>query len=121
MDKKRLKRALGGAILLAILITGISYNGYVKTHTFTLSGSERVKSEEIQPVSGSVKITSTADTDVVFTDIESVFTDIESGETYVIGYITSGVGETIKLERGKWYRVEGIGELTVRPVNVRIE
>ena len=114
MDKKRLKRALGGAILFAILITGISYNGYVKTHTFTLSGSERVKSEEIQPVSGSVKITSTADTDVVFTDIES-------GETYVIGYITSGVGETIKLERGKWYRVEGIGELTVRPVNVRIE
>ena len=114
MDKKRLKRVLGGAILLAILITGISYNSYVKAHTFTLSGSERVKSEEIQPVSGSVKITSTADTDVVFTDIES-------GETYVIGYITSGVGETIKLERGKWYRVEGIGELTVRPVNVRIE
>ena len=114
MDKKRLKRALGGAILLAILITGISYNGYVKTHTFTLSGSERVKSEEIQPVSGSVKITSTADTDVVFTDIES-------GETYVIGYITSGVGETIKLERGKWYSGEGIGELTVRPDNVRIE
>ena len=113
MDKKRLKRALGGSIMLAILITGISYNGYVKTHT-TLSGSERVKSEEIQPVSGSVKITSTADTDVVFTDIKS-------GETYVIGYITSGVGETIKLERGKWYRVEGIGELTVRPVNVRIE
>ena len=88
MDKKRLKRALGGAILLAILITGISYNGYVKTHTFTLSGNERVKSEEIQPVSGSVKITSTADTDVVFTDIKS-------GEIYVIGYITSGVGETI--------------------------
>ena len=73
-----------------------------------------MKSEEIQPVSGNVKITSTADTDVVFTDIES-------GETYVIGYITSGVGETIKLERGKWYRVEGIGELTVRQVNVRIE
>ena len=114
MDNKRLKQALGGAIPLAILITGISYNSYVKIHTFTLSGSERVKSEEIQPVSGSVKITSTADTDVVFTDIKS-------GEIYVIGYITSGVGETIKLERGKWYRVEGIGELTVRPVNVRIE
>ena len=112
MDKKRLKRALGGAIPLAILIIGISYNSYVKMHTVTLSGNERVKSEEIQPVSGSVKITSTADTDVVFTDIES-------GETYVIG--SSGEGETIKLERRKWYRVEGIGELTVRPVNVRIE
>ena len=114
MDKKRLKRALGGAIPLAILIIGISYNSYVKMHTVTLSGSERVKSEEIQPVRGSVKVTGTADTDVVFTDIES-------GETYVIGYITSGSGETIKLDRGKWYRVEGGGELTVRPVNVRIE
>ena len=97
MDKKRLKRALGGAIPLAILIIGISYNSYVKMHTVTL-----------------VKVTGTADTDVVFTDTES-------GETYVIGYITSGAGETIKLERGKWYRVEGDGELTVRPVNVRIE
>ena len=110
MDKKRLKRALGGAIPLAILII----DSYVKMHTVTLSGNERVKSEEIQPVSGSVKVTGTADTDVVFTDTES-------GETYVIGYITSGAGETIKLERGKWYRVEGDGELTVRPVNVRIE
>ena len=114
MDKKRLKRAVGVAIPLAVLIIGISYNSYIKMHTFTLSGDERVKSGQIQPVNGSVKVTGTADTDVVFTDIES-------GETYVIGYITSGTGGTIKLERGKWYRVEGVGELTVRPVNVRIE
>ena len=114
MDKKRLKRALGVAIPLAVIIIGISYNSYIKMHTFTLSGGEIVKSEQIQPVNGSVKVTGTADTDVVFTDIES-------GETYVIGYITSRVGDTIKLERGKWYRVEGIGELTVSPVNVRIE
>lgn len=114
MDKKRLKRALGVAIPLAVIIIGINYNSYIKMHTFTLSGGEIVKSEQIQPVGGKVKVTGTADTDVVFTDIES-------GETYVIGYITSGVGDTIKLERGKWYRVEGIGELTVSPVNVRIE
>ena len=114
MDKKRLKRALGVAIPLAVIIIGISYNSYIKMHTFTLSGGEIVKSEQIQPVCGKVKVTGTADTDVVFTDIES-------GETYVIGYITSRVGDTIKLERGKWYRVEGIGELTVSPVNVRIE
>ena len=114
MDKKRLKRAVGVAIPLAVLIIGISYNSYIKMHTFTHSGDERVKSEQIQPVTGSVKVTGTADTDVVFTDIES-------GETYAIGYITSGTGGTIKLERGKWYRVEGVGELTVRPVNVRIE
>ena len=114
MIKKRLKRALGVAVPLAILVIGISYNSYVKIHTFTLSGNETMKNEQIQPISGSVKVTGNADTDVVFTDIES-------GETYVIGYITHGAGDTIKLKRGKWYRVEGTGELTLRPVNVRIE
>ena len=114
MIKKRLKRALGVAVPLAILVIGISYNSYVKIHTFTLSGNETMKNEQIQPISGSVKVTGNADTDVVFTDIES-------GETYVIGYITPGAGDTIKLKRGKWYRVEGAGELTLRPVNVRIE
>ena len=114
MMKKRLQRALGVAIPFAILVISIGYNSYVKIHTFTLSGDEIVKTEQIQPITGSVKVTGTADTDVVFTDIES-------GETYAIGYITSGTGGTIKLERGKWYRVEGVGELTVRPVNVRIE
>lgn len=114
MIKKRLKRALGVAIPLAILIIGISYNSYVKMHTFTLSDDEIMKNEQIQPIRGSVKVTGNTDTDVVFTDIES-------GETYVIGYITSGAGDTIKLKRGKWYRVEGAGELTLRPVNVRIE
>ena len=114
MNKKRLKRALGVAVPLAILVIGISYNSYVKIHTFTLSGNETMKNEQIQPISGSVKVTGNADTDVVFTDIES-------GETYVIGYVTSGAGDTIKLKRGKWYRVEGAGELTLRPVNVRIE
>ena len=110
----RLKRALSVAIPLAVVIIGISYNSYVKMHTFTLSGNETVKSEQIQPVNGSVKVTGTADTDVVFTDIES-------GETYIIGYITSGIGDTIKLKQGKWYRVECAGKLTLRPVNVRIE
>lgn len=114
MDKKRLKRVLRVAIPLAILIIGISYNSYVRMHTFTLSGDEIVKSEQIQPVNGRIKVTGTVDTDVVFTDVES-------GKTYVIGYITSGAGETIQLERGKWYKVEGAGELIVRPVNVRIE
>lgn len=83
-------------------------------HTFTLSGNEIMKSEQIQPVNGSIKVTGTADTDVVFTDIKSV-------ETYVLDYITSESGDTIKLERGKWYWIEGVGELTVRTVNIRIE
>ena len=103
MIRKRLKCALGVAIPLAILVIGIGYNSYVKIHTFTLSGDEIVKTEQIQPITGSVKVTGNTDTDVVFTDIES-------GETY-----------TIKLKQGKWYRVECAGKLTLRPVNVRIE
>lgn len=114
MDKKWVKRVLGGVIPLAILVIGISYNSYVKMHTFTLSGDDKMKSEQIQSVDGKVKVTGTTDTEVVFTDIES-------GETYVIDYITSGKGETIQLERDKWYSVEGAGKLTMRPINVRIE
>ena len=52
MIKKRLKRALGVAIPLAILVIGISYNSYVKMHTFTLSGDEIMKNEQIQPIRG---------------------------------------------------------------------
>lgn len=70
MIRKRLKCALGVAIPLAILVIGIGYNSYVKIHTFTLSGDEIVKTEQIQPITGSVKVTGNTDTDVVFTDIE---------------------------------------------------
>lgn len=114
MDKKRMKRMVGIVVPIVILIIGISYNGYVKTHTFTLSGEGVVKSEQIQPTNNKVKVSGNTDTYVVFTDVES-------GERYTIGYITQGGSETIQLERGKWYSVEGAGELTIRPVNVRIE
>jgi len=31
------------------------------------------------------------------------------------------MSETIKLERGKWYKVEAGGEITLRMVNIRAE
>lgn len=68
----------------------------------------------IQPINNKIKVSGNADTDVIFTDIES-------RKQYTIGYITHGMSETIQLEKGKWYSVEGAGELTIRPVNVRIE
>mgnify|MGYP000458865901 CR=1 FL=1 len=34
MDKKRMKRMIGIAIPRALIITSISYNGYIRTHTF---------------------------------------------------------------------------------------
>ena len=111
--KTKWKRVLSIAIPLAIIVGGISCNSYIKTHTFKLLGNESVKSEQIQPIFGKVKVNSTVDTKVVFTDIETE-------ETYEIGYITPGISESIQLERGKWYTVEGEGNLTIRPVNVRI-
>ena len=83
-------------------------------HTFTLSGTGDVKSEQIQPVKAIVEVTSTMDTDVVFTDVET-------GKEYTLGYVTPGMGGKIKLEVGKWYTVEGAGEITLKPVNLRIE
>ena len=63
---------------------------------------------------GTVKVSGDCDTEVVFTDVET-------GEKYRIGYITQGVTERIKLERGKWYKVVGRGNLTLNPVNIRVE
>ena len=100
------------AIVLAAILIGF---GVQKSHTFTLSNAEgRIKSEQIQPLWGGVKVSGDSDTDVVFTDIET-------GEKFTIGYITHGVTEKIKLEKGKWYVVEGSGNLTMTPVNVRVE
>ena len=53
MDKKRMKRMIGIAIPMALIITGISYNGYIRMHTFTLSG-EVVKNELIQPINNKI-------------------------------------------------------------------
>lgn len=110
--KNKWKRVLVAAIPLAIIVGEISYSNYVRLHTFKLLGNERVKSEQIRPALGKVKVNSTVDTNVIFTDIETE-------ETYEIGYITSGVSEAIQLECGKWYMVEGAGDLTIRPVTVR--
>lgn len=114
MEKKRLKRMIGVGIVVVFIVVGISYNGYIRSHTFTLSGEEVIKHEQIQPTSRKVKVNSNTDTKVIFTDVES-------GKKYTIGYVTPGAHETIQLERGKWYQVEGSGELTIRPINVRVE
>ena len=56
------------------------YLGIQKTHTFTLADREgsSLKEEQIQPVFGTVQVSSSCDTAVVFTDTET-------GETYEIG------------------------------------
>lgn len=85
-------------------------------HTVTLANRDGtgLKGEEIQPLTGTVQVAGDQDTDVVFTDVET-------GKTFTIDYLTPGRPEKIKLERGKWYQVEGAGTLTVKPVNVRIK
>lgn len=101
--------------IVTIFVISILFLLIFKMCTFTLAGNENpIKSEQIQPLFGTVKVRGDCDTDVVFTDIET-------GEKYKIGYITSGLSEKIKLQKGKWYTVTGGGNLTVGPVNVRIE
>ena len=111
MKIKRLILCVAAVFLAVILI----YSNIQKSHTFTLSNDGgAIKSEQIQPLWGTVKVSGNSDTDVVFTDVET-------GEKYVVGYITSGVSGKIKLEKGKWYTVAGGGNLVISPVNVRSE
>lgn len=110
MDKKNVKRIIGIVIPLIIIVVCIwGYTGYVKAHTFTLTGAEQVQS-----VTGTVKVTSPFDTEVIFIDVKT-------GDNYAIPYISSGLSETINLEKGKWYTVEKGEGLTLSIVNVRIE
>ena len=103
------------ALCLAAVFLVAIYINIQRSHTFTLSNYEvTIKTVQIQPLCGSVKVSCECDT-------EAVFTDVETGEKYRIGYITQGVTERIKLERGKWYKVAGGGNLTLNPVNIRVE
>ena len=97
------------ALCLAAVFLVAIYINIQRSHTFTLSNDEgTIKTEQIQPLWGTVKVSGDCDTEVVFTDVET-------GEKYRI------VTERIKLERGKWYKVAGGGNLTLNPVNIRVE
>ena len=97
-------------ILLVLIVGGILfYRNFENSNTVTLSGSE-----EIQPILNTVKVSGDSDTSVIFTDVET-------NEQYVVGYITHGVTEKIKLKKGSWYKVEARGKITLYPVIVRVE
>lgn len=97
-------------ILLVLIVGGILFYGNFKnSNTITISGTE-----EIQPLLNTVKVSGDSDTSVVFTDVDT-------NEQYVVGYITHGVTEKIKLKKGSWYKVEARGKITLYPVIVRVE
>ena len=97
-------------ILLVLIVGGILFYRYFEnSNTITISGSE-----EIQPILSAIKVSGDSDTSVVFIDVKT-------GEEYVVGYITHGMSEKIKLKKGSWYKVEGNGKITLYPVKVRIE
>ena len=109
------KRILA-CIALVFVIACIAAVGVLRAHTFTLATEDgtAVKTEEIRPLVGKVRVSGDRDTSVVFTDVET-------GETRTVGYITQGVTETVRLQTGHWHTVEGAGDLTVGPVEVRVE
>lgn len=97
-------------ILLVLIVGGILfYRNFKDSNTITVSGTE-----QIQPILGTVKVSGDSDTSVIFTDVET-------NEQYVVGYITHGITEKIKLKKGSWYKVEARGKITLYPVKVRIE
>lgn len=107
-----MKKKCFAIAIVAIVLCALAWSSFQQMHSCTLSGGT-LKSEQIQPILGTVTVSGTADTDVIFTDVDS-------GEKYVIGYITQGVREKIRLETGHWYSVQGGGELTLRPVRLRV-
>ena len=58
-----------------VILLWFSYSQFRKAHTFTLSdevtADSNLKSGQIQPVLGTVKVWGTQDTDVWFTDVEN--------------------------------------------------
>lgn len=98
-------------IILIVLIVGsiLFYRNFKDSNTITVSGTE-----EIQPILNTVKVSGDSDTSVVFTDVDT-------NEQYVVGYITHGVTEKIRLKKGSWYKVEARGKITLYPVIVRVE
>ena len=89
-------KRIGLCVIAVFLIVVLIYSGIQKKHTVTLlnNDEDRIKTEQIQPLWEIVKVSGDRDTDVVFTDVET---------------------------SNKWYKVEGGGNLTLCPVNVRIE
>ena len=110
------KTVILSSLILVLVIAATVFAGVMRSHTFTFDAVDgtAIRSEEIQPLFGTVRVSGDQDTSVVFTDVET-------GEKYTIGYITNGVTEKIKLQPGRWYTVEGAGRLVVGPVNVRTE
>ena len=67
------------ALCLAAVFLVMIYINIQRNHTFTLSDDEgTIKTEQIQPLWGTVKVSGDCDTEVVFTDVET-------GEKYRIG------------------------------------
>lgn len=113
--RRRCLLPLAALLLVAALAAGALQ--FRAAHTFRLADEPAdayVKSEQIRPVFGWVKVWGTQDTDVWFIDAE------DPSRRFQIGYLTPGMPQTIQLERGRWYDVQGAGKLTVSPVEVRI-
>lgn len=117
---KKSTRVIVIVIAVLVLVAALGFGGYrfCDSHTFRLAdepeSDSNLKSEEIQPLMGIVRVWGTEDTEVWFTDVE------DPDKVFKIN-VTSDGSSTVRLEQGRWYRVHGAGTITVRVVTVRIE
>lgn len=99
--------------VLLLIAAGFLFLYVEKMYTIQLIDKGNLaRCETICPLTNMIKVSGDCDTDVVFTDIET-------GKEYTIGYITTGVSEKIKLQKGKWYHVSGRGNLWIYPVKMK--
>ena len=78
-------------LIVVIVIAILFYTGIQRTHTFTLAERNGVafKSEQIQPLFETIRVSGDCDTDVIFTDIET-------GETYTVAVLWNELPENRK-------------------------
>ena len=119
MKMKDKRKAVFAGVLALCVLAAVFFFRFRDRHTFTLSDEpephQNMKSEEIRAIFGYVKVSSTQDTDVWFTDAQ------DHSVRYHIGYVTPGMPETVRLQAGHWYSVEAEGKITVGMVDLRIE
>lgn len=98
--------------LLVIIIPLLLLSFYVycnRKYTHIIKSQDKVF---IQPVFNTIRVSSNCDTAITFVDVETK-------EEYHIGYLTHGMSDTITLEKGKWYKVNGNGETKIRFIKLK--
>ncbi len=97
-------------ICVAMLVYVVMHN--MNCVTLTDQAGTELKVEEIQPLEENITVSSDS-------DAQAEFRDVETRESFSVGYLTKGRSEVVPLKKGRWYKVQSNGQLTVNKVRTR--